>query len=76
LLVLERQPQLERFQTALRKLSRNPLPALILGSGQALPLDPAAFGIHQVGFLDKPFPSQDFIQSLLALLQSATPMGS
>jgi len=76
LLVLERQPQLERFQTALRKLSREPLPALILGSGQALPLDPAAFGIHQVGFLDKPFPSQDFIQSLLALLQHPAPVGS
>lgn len=73
LLVLERQPQLERFQTALRKLSREPLPALILGSGQALPLDPAAFGIHQVGFLDKPFSSEDFIQSLLAL---TAPVGS
>jgi hypothetical protein len=76
LLVLERQPQLERFQSALRKLSRNPLPALVLGSGQALPLDPSAFGIHQVGFLDKPFPSQDFIQSLLALLQHPAPVGS
>lgn len=76
LLVLERQSQLERFQSALRKLSRDPLPALVLGSGQALPLDPAAFGIHQVGFLDKPFPSQDFVQSLLALLQPAPPVGS
>jgi PAS domain-containing protein/CheY-like chemotaxis protein len=76
LLALERQPQLERFQSALRKLSRDPIPALVLGSGQALPLDPAAFGIHQVGFLDKPFPSQDFIQSLLALLPSAAPVGS
>lgn len=76
LLVLERQPQLERFQSALRKLSRNPLPALVLGSGQALPLDPAAFGIHQVGFLDKPFPGQDFIQSLLALLRPDPPVGS
>lgn len=76
LLVLERQPQLERFQSALRKLSREPLPALVLGSGQALPLDPSAFGIHEVGFLDKPFPSQDFIQSLLALLQPSRPVGS
>jgi CheY-like chemotaxis protein len=76
LLVLERQPQLERFQFALRKFSRDPLPTLVLGSGQALPLDPSAFGLHQVGFLDKPFPSQDFIQSLLALLQATAPVGS
>ncbi|HTL97575.1 MAG TPA: hypothetical protein VL181_02105 [Holophagaceae bacterium] len=77
LLVLERQPQLERFQSSLRKLSGTPLPVLVLGSGQALPLDPAAFGMHQVGFLDKPFASQDFIQSLLALLQAGSgPVGS
>ena len=77
LLVLERQPQLERFQASLRKLSLAPVPALVLGSGQALPVDPAAFGIGQVGFLDKPFASQDFIQSLLALLQAGSgPVGS
>ena len=70
LLIMERQPQLDRFQGALRRLSREPIPALVLGSGQALPLDPAAFGIHQVGFLDKPFASQDFVQSLLALLRA------
>ena len=68
LLALERQPQLERFQSALRRLSREPIPSLVLGSGQLLALDPAAFGAHQVGFLEKPFASQDFIQSLLALL--------
>ena len=73
LLVLERQAQLERFQSALRALSRKPLPSLVLGSGQVLSLDPAAFGIHQVGFLDKPFASQDFIQSVLALLRASTP---
>ncbi len=76
LLVVERHPQLERFQSSLRRLSAGPIPTLVLGSGQALPLDPSAFGIHQVGFLDKPFASQDFIQSLLALLQTAPPVGS
>lgn len=76
LLVLERHPQLERFHLALRKLSNQPIPTLVLGSGQTLPLDPSAFGIHQVGFLDKPFTSQDFIQSLLALLQTPPPVGS
>lgn len=76
LLVLERHPQLERFQASLRRLARGPVPTLVLGSGQALPLDPGAFGIHQVGFLDKPFSSQDFIKSLLALTQTAPPVGS
>ncbi|MBS1766250.1 MAG: hypothetical protein JST05_02435 [Acidobacteria bacterium] len=77
LLVLERQPLLERHQTTLRRLARSPVPALILGTGQALPVDPAAFGMRQVGFLDKPFSSQDFMQSLLALLQApAEPVGS
>lgn len=77
LLVLERQPLLERHQSALRRLARRPVPALVLGAGQALPLDPSAFGMRQVGFLDKPFPSQDFLQSLLALLQAqAPPVGS
>ncbi len=76
LLVLERHPQLERFQGPLRKLSRGPVPTLVLGSGQTLPLDPFAFGIHQVGFLDKPFSSQDFVQSLLALRQTAPAVGS
>ena len=73
LLVLERQPQLERFQASLRKLAREPIPALVLGSGQALPLDPSAFGMNLVGFLDKPFPSQDFVQAILALLQAPAP---
>jgi len=76
LLVLERQPLLERHQTSLRRLARQPVPALVLGTGQALPLDPAAFGMQQVGFIDKPFASQDFLQSLLALLQAASPVGS
>jgi CheY-like chemotaxis protein len=73
-LVLEREPRLDRFQKGLRKLDRSAIPTLILGSGQALPLDPAAFGMQQVGFLDKPFPSQDFLQSLLALSEPSPAM--
>lgn len=68
LLVLERTPQLMRFHRALRGFQREPLPTLVLGNGEALPVNPASLGLRRLGFLDKPFPSQDFIQSLLALL--------
>ncbi|HJU83688.1 MAG TPA: hypothetical protein VJ600_05730 [Holophagaceae bacterium] len=73
-LVLERDPRLDRFQRALRKLQRSAIPTLVMGNGKALPLDPAAFGMRQVGFLDKPFPSQDFLQSLLALSEPSPAM--
>jgi hypothetical protein len=68
LLVLERNPQLERFQKALRGFQREAIPTLVISSGEALFLNPTGLGLRKVGFLDKPFPSQDFIQSLLALL--------
>jgi hypothetical protein len=73
-LVLEREPRLDRFQKGLRRLERPAIPTLIVGSGQALPLDPAAFGMRQVGFLDKPFPSQDFLQAILALSEPSPAM--
>lgn len=69
LLVLERSPQLERFQRALRNFQREAIPTLVLGSGEALSLSPTGLGLRKVGFLEKPFPSQDFVQSLLALLE-------
>jgi hypothetical protein len=68
LLVLERTSQLMRFHRALRGFQREPLPTLVLGNGEALPVNPGSLGLRRLGFLDKPFPSQEFIQSLLALL--------
>lgn len=67
-LVLERNPQLDRFQKALRGFQREAIPTLVLGSGDALFMSPIGLGLRKVGFLDKPFPSQDFVQSVLALL--------
>ena len=68
-LVLERTPQLERFQGALRKFEREPLPTLVMGEGQTLPLSPASLGLSRLGFVEKPFPGDEFIQALLALLR-------
>jgi hypothetical protein len=68
LLVLERSPQLERFQKALRGFQREAIPTLVIGSGETLSMSPTGLGLRKVGFLDKPFPSQEFVQSLLALL--------
>lgn len=67
-LILERSPQLDRFQKALRSFQREAIPTLVLGSGDALYMSPLGLGLRKVGFLDKPFPSQDFVQSILALL--------
>ena len=68
LLVLERSTQLMRFHRSLRSFQRDPLPTLVLGNGEALPVNPGSLGLRRLGFLDKPFPSQEFVQSLLALL--------
>jgi hypothetical protein len=67
-LVIERHAKLDRFQPSLRGLQREPIPTLILGSGQTLSIDPAKLNLRRLGFLEKPFPSQEFIQSLLALM--------
>ena len=71
LLVLERTPRLERFQGAIRRFQRKPIPTLVLGTGQTLPVSPASLGLSQVGFIEKPFPTQEFLQSVLAILHSA-----
>lgn len=71
LLVLERTPRLERFQGAIRKFQRKPIPSLVMGTGQTLPVSPASLGLSQVGFIEKPFPTQEFLQSVLAILHSA-----
>ena len=67
-LVLERTPQLLRFHRSLRSFQRDPLPTLVLSQGEALQVSPGSLGLRRLGFLDKPFPSEEFVQSLLALL--------
>jgi hypothetical protein len=42
-----------------------------MGTGQALPVSPASLGLSRVGFIEKPFPTQEFLQSALAILHSA-----
>lgn len=69
LLVLERTPRLERFQRALRAFQKEPIPTLVLGMGQPLPLNPRSLGLRRLGFLEKPFRTESFTESLLALLR-------
>lgn len=72
LLVMERTGRLERFRRTLNTLQLTPVPMLLLGSGSALhAAAPIAFQHHRVAFLEKPFPSDHFIQCLLALLNPA-----
>lgn len=67
-LLLERTPQLERFHHALRKFQREPIPTLVMGEGQVLPLDPASLGLKRLGFVEKPLPEAELLHGLLALL--------
>lgn len=68
-LVLERTPRLERFQRALRSFQKDPIPTLVLGMGQPLPMNPGALGLRRLGFLEKPFRAEAFLESVLALLR-------
>ena len=68
-LVLERTPRLERFHRALRTFQKEPIPTLVTGMGQPLPMDPGALGLRRIGFLEKPFDSTAFTGSVLALLR-------
>lgn len=68
-LVLERSPKLERFAKAMSGFQREPIPTLVMGNGQAQPVSPLRLGLLKLGFIEKPFPSQEFVQSLLALLK-------
>lgn len=76
LLVLERTPKVERFQRAMRGFQREPIPTLVLGDGNAVPISPLGLGLTRIGFLQKPFSGQEFIQSMLALLQASQKSGS
>ena len=68
-LVLERTTQLDRFQRALRRFQREPIPTLVMGEGQALSLSPSSLGLKRLGFVEKPLPGQEFVHALLALLR-------
>lgn len=72
-LVLERTPRLERFQRAMRTFQKEPIPTLVIGMGQPLPMNPAALGLRRLGFLEKPFGPDAFARAVLALLRG--PMG-
>jgi PAS domain-containing protein len=66
LLVLERIPALERHQARLRRLwPATPPGVLLLGDGRPWTLDG---GPVRTILLEKPFPGQNFLQCLLALL--------
>jgi PAS domain-containing protein len=68
-LVFERTARLERFQRAMRTFQKRPVPTLVLGMGQPLPLNPGTLGLQRLGFLEKPFRAEAFTESLLALLR-------
>ena len=68
-LLVERTAQLERFHGALRKFQREPIPTLVMGEGQVLPLDPAGLGLKRLGFVEKPLPEAELLHALLALLR-------
>lgn len=69
-LLLERTGQLERFHGALRKFQREPIPTLVMGDGQVLPLAPSALGLRRLGFVEKPLPEAELLHALLALLRT------
>jgi PAS domain-containing protein len=68
-LLVERTAQLERFHGALRKFQREPIPTLVMGEGQVLPLDPSGLGLRRLGFVEKPLPEVELLHALLALMR-------
>ncbi len=68
-LLVERTAQLERFHRSLGKFQREPIPTLVMGEGQVLPLDPSGLGLRRLGFVEKPLPEAELLQALLALMQ-------
>ncbi len=67
-LVLERTPRLERFHRSLRAFQKEPLPTLVIGMGQPLPVNPGSLGLRRLGFLERPFAPDAFFEALQALL--------
>ena len=68
-MILERTSRLERYQNMLSRFQREPIPTLVLGEGQALPLNPATLGLKRLGFLEKPMSADELAHALLALLR-------
>jgi FixJ family two-component response regulator len=73
-LVLERTPRLERFHRSLRAFQKEPIPTLVMGMGQPLPVNPSSLGLRRLGFIEKPFRIGTFLESVMALLHQ--PPGS
>ncbi len=71
-MVLERSHRLERFQRALRTFRKEPIPTLVMGMGQPLPINPAEMGLRRLGFLERPFTPAQFTEALLALLRAGS----
>jgi len=75
ILVLERTGPLERFQARLRRLGGEGVPGiLLLGDGKPWAQGDGSNrngGAARVILLEKPFPGQNFLQCLLALLHDA-----
>jgi len=67
-LVLERTAQLGRFHRSMRAFQKEPVPTLVMGLGQPLPLDPSSLGLSRLGFLEKPFQPEAFLESAMSLL--------
>jgi len=67
-LVLERTPRLERFHRSLRAFQKEPIPTLVMGMGHPLPMNPNSLGLRRLGFIEKPFRTGIFLESVLALL--------
>jgi len=77
ILVLERTGPLERFQARLRRLDGKDVPGvLLLGDGRPWAQGDGSNregGPSRIILLEKPFPGQNFLQCLLALLHDAPP---
>lgn len=67
-LVLERTAQLDRFHRSMRAFQKEPVPTLVMGLGQPLPLNPSSLGLSRLGFLEKPFQPEAFLETVMALL--------
>jgi hypothetical protein len=77
ILVLERAGPLERFQARLRRLGDQGVPAILLmGDGRPWSQGDGSNregGPSRIILLEKPFPGQNFLQCLLALLFDPPP---
>ena len=52
----------------MRAFQQEPVPTLVMGMGQPLPVNPNSLGLSRLGFLEKPFRPEAFLESIMALL--------